>query len=85
MSRKEKIIQRLKNRPKDFTYDELRTLLNYIGFEEDNKGNTSGSRVEFIHKDTKTIIKLHKPHPRNIMKPYQINIVIESLKKIGVI
>lgn len=47
MSKKDKLIQRLKSKPKDFTYDEVRTLLNYLGFGESNKGKTSGSAVKF--------------------------------------
>ena len=38
MSKKEKLIARLLSLPKDFTYDEMKTLLGYLGFEEDNKG-----------------------------------------------
>ena len=46
MSKKEKIIEKLKSKPKDFTY-----------------------------------IALHKPHPNNILKPYQINEIIKKLKE----
>lgn len=84
MSKKEKLIEKLKSKPKDFTYDELKTLLNYLGFFEYNKGKTSGSRVKFLDKDS-VKIELHKPHPNNILKPYQINDIIEVLEKRGVI
>ena len=47
MSKIEKAIERLKSRPKDFTYDEMKMILNNFGFIEYNKGKTSGSRVEF--------------------------------------
>ena len=40
MSKKDKLIQRLKSKPKDFTYDELKTLLNYLEFVEHSKGTT---------------------------------------------
>lgn len=81
MSRKEKIIERLKSKPKDFTYDEAKRLLNNLGFIENNKGKTSGSRVTFINKNTKEKIELHKPHPNNILKPYQINDLIKKLSE----
>lgn len=42
MSKKDKLIERLKSKPKDFTYDELKVLLNYLGFYENSKGKTSG-------------------------------------------
>lgn len=32
MSRKEKIIKRLKSKPKDFTYEEAKHVLNIFGF-----------------------------------------------------
>lgn len=81
MSRKEKLSKRLQTRPKDFTYDEVRTLLLQLGFEEDQKGKTSGSRVIFINYKQNISIDLHKPHPSNVLKIYQINKLIEKLKK----
>lgn len=63
MSKKDKLLKRLKSNPSDFTYNELRTLLNYLGFVENNKGKTSGSRVIFFSKSLNEVIKLHKPHP----------------------
>ncbi len=71
MSKLEKQIERLKLKPKDYTYDELRSLLNKLEFFEYNKGKTSGSAVEFID-EYKRIIELHKPHPGNIIKMYKI-------------
>ena len=47
MSKKEKLLQRFLNQPKDFTFDELISLLGYFGFTSNNKGKTSGSRIEF--------------------------------------
>ena len=82
MSKKEKLAARLKTRPTDFTYAELRTLLSGMGYVEDSKGKTSGSRVSFIHEETKHMISLHKPHPGNILKRYQIDLIVEELMKI---
>lgn len=81
MSKKEKLAVRLKRKPTDFTYSELRTLLSGMGYAEDSKGKTSGSRVSFINETTKHIISLHKPHPGNILKRYQINIIVDELIK----
>ena len=80
-----KLLKRLLARPKDFTYDELKQLLSSVGCAEDNKGRTSGSRVAFVHKGTGTILRLHKPHPNNELKGYQIKLVIEFLENLGVI
>ena len=42
MGKKEKLIQRLLSVPKDFTFDEMQSLLEILGFEMSNKGKTSG-------------------------------------------
>ena len=83
MSRKQKLIDRLYSRPKDFTYDEARTLLRLHGFAEDNKGHTSGSRVMFVSSVLDVNFRLHKPHPNNLLKDYQIKELIELVKKLG--
>ncbi len=78
MSKQEKLLKRLLSKPRDFTYQEAKTLLNSLGFYEDNKGKTSGSRVLFYNEVGKKIW-LHKPHPGNILKPYQIEDIINKL------
>lgn len=85
MTQIEKLLTRLLSNPKDFTFDELEKLLGKLGFEEKKTGKTSGSRKAFIHTSTKLIIRLHKPHPSNILKTYAIREVIEVLKKGGLI
>ena len=55
-------------------------MLNKMGYIENNKGKTSGSKVVFINKNN-VKIELHKPHPRNILKPYQINLILDKLKE----
>lgn len=85
MSKNEKILMRLLSRPKDFAYDELKKLLSSLGYIEDHVGKTSGSRVAFYNNETKDIIRIHKPHPGNILKSYVIDQVIEKLHVMGVI
>ncbi len=84
MGQKEKLIERLKSRPKDFTFDELQTLLNYFSYRRLDKGKTSGSRVIFI-KDNYPSIMMHKPHPRKELLPYQIKQIVDFLEKEGLI
>lgn len=67
MSKLQKAKKRLSSRPKDYTYTEARYLLSQLGFEEYNKGKTSGSRVKFYRIKDKRIILLHKPHPGDLM------------------
>lgn len=47
MGSKEKLIERFCKLPKDFTYEETLKLLSSYGYNEHNKGATSGSRVRF--------------------------------------
>lgn len=84
MGKKEKLIQRLKTQPKDFSFDEAETLLNYLNYSRSNKGKTSGSRVMFSSDDHPDIL-LHKPHPKNELKEYQVKQLIEMLEQEGLI
>ncbi len=83
MTKRDKLIDRFKSLPKDFSWDELVRMLSHFGFEVDNKGKTSGSRISF-HKGEVVVI-LHKPHPGNILKPYQLRQVKELLTKEGLL
>ena len=47
----------------------------------DNKGKTSGSRV--IFKNGEERITLHKPHPSNIIKEYNMKEILDFLIKKG--
>ncbi len=85
MSKIEKLIDRFKGKPKDFTYDELRKLLGSFSYVEDTSGKSSGSRVAWIHSKTNHIIRLHKPHPAKILKAYQMNQILEELIAEGII
>lgn len=84
MGQKEKLIQRLKAKPKDFTFDEAEALLGYLSYIRSNKGKTSGSRVMFISEEHEAIL-LHKPHPQKELKAYQIKQLIEVLEEEGLI
>ena len=48
MTKKEKLIQRLKSKPKDFSWNETASLLTGLGFTEVKKGKTGGSRRRFV-------------------------------------
>lgn len=84
MGTKEKLIERFKSIPSDFTFDEMERLLSIFGFERSNKGKTSGSRVIFKNSDG-TPIMLHKPHPGNVVKSYAVKQVLQELKNKGML
>ena len=83
MSTLEKRIRRLLQRPTDYTYDELRALLHSLGYEEYNKGRTSGSRVLFAKSGKSKTLMLHIPHNPPYLKKYAIDNVIKFLKESG--
>ena len=85
MSTHEKLLKRFLSFPKDFTWSELTKLLRKYGYEQNSKGKTSGSRVEFENPESDISLNLHKPHPRNILKPYQLKDTFEFLRKIRAI
>ncbi len=84
MGTKEKLIERFCLLPSDFTFEELERLLKIFGYEKQNKGKTSGSRVIFKDQAGHPIM-LHKPHPGNIIKNYALKQVFEELKDKGYI
>ena len=79
MSTKEKLIERFKKLPKDFTFDELVSLMTYLGFTITNKGATSGSRVGFVKGSL--LVKMYKPHPQNIVGYKTLKEIHALLKK----
>ena len=83
MARDKKLLERLLNNPKDFTFGELETLLTGFGFRLTNAGGTSGSAVRFINRETGQIIRLHKPHPSPVIKQYLVKFIICELKQGG--
>ena len=85
MSLHEKLLERFLKLPKDFTWDELKRLVKKYGYYQNNKGKTSGSRVKFEKEDSDIYLDLHKPHPKNILKPYQMKDVLDFLKRIEAI
>ena len=84
MGQKEKLIERLKSHPKDFTFEEAETLLGYFGYQRKNKGKTSGSRVMFVGEGHHSIL-LHKPHPRKELLSYQVNALRDVLEQEGLL
>lgn len=78
MARKDKLIRRLRARPRDFERDELPRLLEGVGYEEVRSGRTGGSRRRFVHP-TAPVVNLHRPHPGNVVKIYVIDEILRLL------
>ena len=84
MGQKEKLIQKLKSKPKNMTFEEVETLLKYLAYTRSDKGRTSGSRVMFTSTDHAPIL-LHKPHPRKDLLAYQVKQLVDILEQEGLI
>ena len=82
MSSFEKLQIRFLSTPQDFSYDELKRLLSGFGYKEQQR---SGSRVVLKNERLHHSIKLHKPHPGNILKRYQVNTISKELKIKGLL
>ncbi len=78
MGTNEKLVERLKNLPADFTFDEAARLLSLFGYTKHNKGKTSGSRVLFASPG-KIPVMMHRPHPGNILKRYVVKQLLNEL------
>ena len=78
MGTKEKLIERLKGLPKDFTFDEAEKLITSFGYVKSNKGKTSGSRVLFFKNGVLPLF-LHRPHPGKELKGYAVKQLLIEL------
>lgn len=83
MSTKGKLIDRFGRLPNDFTYEELVRLFSYFGFEVDNKGKSSGSRVAFVKGNE--VFTMHRPHPGNIVKRGTLKGIKDYLEEKGLL
>ena len=77
MSKNEKLLAKLLNERASFTWQELVTLLSWLGYRQ---LEGTGSRVKFDNGDPQALINLHRPHPGNELKTYVRRQIIEHLK-----
>lgn len=85
MTQADKLILKLMSKPKDLTFTELTKIFNHFGFKIENKGNTSGARVEFYSDTLNLSFYTHKPHPDSNVKIYVIIDVIKFFKSIDLL
>ncbi len=78
MSKAEKSLRRLLSKPTDFTWAELRSLMEGFGYA---LKVTGGSSRKFVKPAS--VFAIHEPHPHNMLKAYQIRAVIAHLEKEG--
>lgn len=83
MGKKDMLIERLLRMPKDFEQREMDTLMKQCGCVRSNRGRTSGSAIQYTHKETGYTFTYHHPHPGNTLLPYVLKTAIRFLQKIG--
>lgn len=81
MATLDKLLTRIKNKPKDYTTRELETLMQRCGCICGHGGR--GSSLRFYHPDSGRILIFDGPHPENTLYPYQIKKVLAFLTEIG--
>ena len=81
MGKREKLLKRLESSPRDFTFDEARSLMESCGYVMSSGGKTSGSRVKFYLG--KKVFTIHKPHPRKELLEYQVKEILSELREEG--
>lgn len=84
MSRKEKLLEKLRAKPApaDFTWRELVRLMAGFGYILKKQ---NGSKRIFYNKSTGRLLSLHEPHPANVIKQYCVKDVVKHLVEIGAI
>lgn len=85
MGSKDKLVERFRRLPKDFTFDETIKVLSIFGYTVHNKGATYGSRIRFKNEQTGRYIDIHRPHPGSIMEEWMMKAIFLHLKNNGLI
>ena len=80
MSKHTKALRRLASTPTDYTWAELVSLMKSLGYEVVQAG---GSGRKFILPKTGSTLFMHEPHPRKVLKVYQVRDAVHHLQKDG--
>lgn len=83
MSKKDTLLKKLFQTPlpRDFTINELDTLMSKCGCEKYQGGRGSG--VRYVHLDTKRMLTFDLPHPGKELKLFHVKEVKKFLEEIG--
>ena len=75
------LLRRIRCKPRDYTIQELDTLMNKCGCIKGHGGR--GSSLLYYHKGTGRKLTFDGPHPGKELYPYQIKKVLAFLSEIG--
>ncbi len=76
MSRLEKALRRIAAEPKDFTWQELVSLMTSLGYRLEAG---AGSRRKFKRAELRPPFNIHEPHPNGILKMYAVRQTVKYL------
>ena len=83
MTRIEKLVERLMDCPRTFRFDDAVRVMAWHGFELDEKGRTSGSRVRFYRESDGRMMLMHAPHPRGELRAAAVREMASFLQEVG--
>lgn len=63
MTQVEKLLAMLMEMPRTFRFRDFTRIMEHLGYELDQKGSTSGSRVRFYRARDGRMLIMHAPHP----------------------
>jgi len=81
MTTKSKLLERIKNNPKDAQFSEVRKMLMGAGFEERHPKSGSSHHI-FYHESLDRIVTLTKGTKR--LPEYQVKDALRALQRLGV-
>lgn len=65
MTKRDKLVDKLKHSANTFAWSDLVTLLSQLGYQKEEK---AGSRIRFLNAKTGHMLRMHRPHPENHIK-----------------
>lgn len=87
MSRHDKTLIKITARPvpADIKWNQIKSLLESLGYERITCGKTGGSRRKFFNKEKNDLIICHKPHPEPSVDKGCISDIVQHLKEHGLV
>ncbi|WP_026596619.1 type II toxin-antitoxin system HicA family toxin [Methylohalobius crimeensis] len=82
MSAQDKLLENLRQAKKTYPWNDLVSLLRKLGYQQKEM---AGSRVRFYNPTTGHMIRLHRPHPENVIKGGALKDIKITLKQEGLL